>query len=198
MTIKVKYNPETTLIESNYPSSINYPNIVIDEEAKTIDGSPYIEITNEEHQDNLDKTMCVKDGAYQEYIKPDSILLQEAKDSKKALIKSHRDAQFGKLLFYKTIDGTDLYLKPKPQENIFMASFTMADGTTKDWYPYDVDCNKQPVSVAITKEELMAMAAHYEVRKTNTYNLCNQMCFDIDALTTVEEVEVYDINNIIS
>jgi hypothetical protein len=99
MTIKVKYNPETTLIESNYPSSINYPNIVIDEEAKTIDGSPYIEITNEEHQDNLDKTMCVKDGAYQEYIKPDSILLQEAKDSKKALIKSHRDAQFGKLLF---------------------------------------------------------------------------------------------------
>jgi hypothetical protein len=128
----------------------------------------------------------------------DSELLNQAKDAKKNLIKSHRDIQFGKLLFYKTVNGTALFLKPKPQENIFMASFTMVDGTTKDWYPYDIDCNKQSTSVSITKQELKSMAGHYEVRKTDYYNMCNSMCFDIDALTTIEDVEAYDINNIIS
>jgi hypothetical protein len=123
-----------------------------------------------------------------------SELLEQVKDEKKSLIKFDRDIKFSNLLFYKKIDGIDLYLKPKPQENIFMAAFIMADGTTKDWYPYDVNGVKQQSSLTITKEELINMATHYEVRKTNVYNLCNQMCFEIDALTTLEQVQNYDIN----
>ena len=64
--IRIKYNLHTTLIEGNYPVSTNYKNTVINEEDKTIDGSPYIEITDEEHQANLGKTMCVKNGVYQD------------------------------------------------------------------------------------------------------------------------------------
>lgn len=88
-TIKVKYNTTTTLVEGYFPTSINYPNNVIDEVNKTIDGSPYIEVTSEEHQDALGKTMCVVDDAFIEYVKTDSELLAEAKSNKKAICKSY-------------------------------------------------------------------------------------------------------------
>lgn len=68
--IKVKYNQETTKVEGYYPSSIKYNNIVIDEDAKTIDGSTYIEITEEEHQEALGKQMAVVDGKLIEYVSP--------------------------------------------------------------------------------------------------------------------------------
>lgn len=139
-----------------------------------------------------------------EYTKPswadiqdklDSINLQEAKDAKKALVKSNRDKHFGKLLFYKKINEVDLYLKPKPEQNIFMAAGSSA--ASKEWNPYTIDGEKQRTRVAITKEELCSLSDHYEVRKTNIYNLSNDMCFAIDDLNTVEEVEAYDINEII-
>jgi hypothetical protein len=82
--IKVKYNSQTTLIEGYFPSFINYPNNVIDIENKTIDGSPYIEISNEEHQASFEKEMRVIDGVFQEYVKPDSQKLIEGKAIKKA------------------------------------------------------------------------------------------------------------------
>lgn len=80
--IKVKYNQETTKVKGYYPSSIKYNNIVIDEVAKTIDGSPYIEITEEEHQAALGKEMAVVDGALVEYTKTDDELIAELKNSK--------------------------------------------------------------------------------------------------------------------
>ena len=91
MSIRVKYNIETTLVEGNFPLSINYPNTVIDEEAKTIDGSPYIEITDEEHQANLGKNMVVVNGNYQEYVKTSDELLQEAKNNKIAEIQTAKE-----------------------------------------------------------------------------------------------------------
>ena len=80
--IKVKYNQETTKAEGYYPSFMNYPNNVIDEEAKTIDDSPYIEITEEEHQAALGKEMAVVDGALVEYTKTDDELIAGLKNSK--------------------------------------------------------------------------------------------------------------------
>lgn len=80
--IKVKYNQETTKVEGYFPSFINYPNNVIDEEAKTIDGSPYIEISEEEHQAALGQEMAVVDGALVEYTKTDDELIAELKNSK--------------------------------------------------------------------------------------------------------------------
>lgn len=79
---KVKYNQETTKVEGYLPSFMNYPNNVIDEEAKTIDGSPYIEITEEEHKAALGKEMAVIDGAFVEYTKTDNELIAELKNSK--------------------------------------------------------------------------------------------------------------------
>lgn len=80
--IKVKYNQETTKVEGYLPSFMNYPNKVIDKKAKTIDGSPYIEITEEEHQAALGKEMAVVDGVLVEYTKTDDELIAELKNSK--------------------------------------------------------------------------------------------------------------------
>ena len=66
--IRVKYNQITSLVEGYFPKNISYNKNKINKKTKTIDDSPYIEITNEEHQSNLSKTMCVIDGIYQEYI----------------------------------------------------------------------------------------------------------------------------------
>lgn len=83
--IKVKYNKETTKVEGFYPSFIKYNNIVIDEDAKTIGGLPYIEITEEEHQAALELNIpAVKDGALVEYTKTNQELVEELKNSKLA------------------------------------------------------------------------------------------------------------------
>ena len=87
--IKVKYNATTTKVEGYFPNSINYLNNTIDEEAKTIDGSPYIEVTNEERQNSLGKQMCVVDGIFQEYSKSDSELLDYAQKNKIAICKKY-------------------------------------------------------------------------------------------------------------
>ena len=78
--IKVNYDQITTLVLGYYPDSVNYNSIPM----------PNIEI--EDNEQILDKTMCVKNGVYQEFIKPDSELLQEAKDSKIAEIKANKDS----------------------------------------------------------------------------------------------------------
>lgn len=80
MKVKVHYNPESGDIKGYYPNSVNYSSIP----------EPYIEI-NESEQDKTGKIMCVVDGIYQEYIKPDSVLLQESKDFKIQELKQKRD-----------------------------------------------------------------------------------------------------------
>jgi len=88
--IKVKYNQETTKVEGFYPSFIKYNNIVIDEDAKTIDGLPYIEITEEEHQAALKLNIpAVKDEALVEYTKTNQELVEELKNSKLAACNSY-------------------------------------------------------------------------------------------------------------
>lgn len=81
-TVKVKYNQTTTKVEGYFPSNLRYPNNAIDEQAKTIDGSPYIEVTKEEHEANLGKKMAVVGGSFVEYVKTNDELLQEAKSSR--------------------------------------------------------------------------------------------------------------------
>lgn len=88
--IKVKYNQETTKVEGYYPSFINYKNIVVDEDAKTIDGSPYIEITEEEHQAALELNIAaIVDGKLTEYTKTDQELVEELKNSKLTACNSY-------------------------------------------------------------------------------------------------------------
>jgi len=75
--IKVNYDTETTLVKGYYPDSINYALIP----------EPFIEI-EDSAQDNL-KQMCVIDGVYQEYITPDSILLEQGKQTKTAQCQTY-------------------------------------------------------------------------------------------------------------
>jgi hypothetical protein len=72
--IKINYDIETTLVKGYYPDIINYASIP----------EPYIEITEEQHQIALGKQMCVVDGIFQEYITPDSVLLEQGKQIKTA------------------------------------------------------------------------------------------------------------------
>lgn len=80
MKIKASYNKITGKILGYYPDFIQYPNDVINEEAKTINGQPYIEITEEEHQEVSGKQMCVVDGILQECKKPTNEKRQDLKN----------------------------------------------------------------------------------------------------------------------
>lgn len=79
MKIKVKYNSTTNIVNGYFPENVNYKNNAIDTELKTIDGEPYVEITQEEWEANRAKQMVVENGIYKEYVKSDNELLQEAK-----------------------------------------------------------------------------------------------------------------------
>jgi len=70
--IKVNYDTVTTLVKGYYPNSINYASIP----------EPFIEITDEEHQEALGKTMCVVAGIFQEYVESDAVILKQAQDAK--------------------------------------------------------------------------------------------------------------------
>lgn len=75
--IKVYYDTETTLVKGYYPDSINYASIP----------EPFIEIENDAQV--LGKQMCVINGIYQEYVTPDSVLLEQGKQSKTAQCKAY-------------------------------------------------------------------------------------------------------------
>ncbi len=72
MTIKVNYDITTTKVKGYYPDSINYASIP----------EPFIEITDEAHQEALGKTMCVVGGVFQEYVESDAVILKQAQDAK--------------------------------------------------------------------------------------------------------------------
>jgi len=100
--IKIKYNSNTGQILGNYPSSINYPSLTIDEDNKTIKDQsgtfPYIEITKEQHEDGMGKNMVVIDGNYQEYVKTSAELLQEAKNKKIAELEVFHESDEVRIL----------------------------------------------------------------------------------------------------
>lgn len=79
MIVKVNYDTETTLVKGYYPDAINYASIP----------EPYIEISDEKHQEALGKQMCVVDGVFQQYVKPINVQLQEAKALKITQCKAY-------------------------------------------------------------------------------------------------------------
>ena len=94
--VKVIYNQATGIVTGYYSNeAIIRTNSTVDEVNLTLTNSdgtfPYIEIAQEE-KDLKKDVMQVIGGVYQEYIKPDAELLQEAKDAKIAQIKSNNKA----------------------------------------------------------------------------------------------------------
>jgi len=76
--VNISYDPITKLVVGNYPHNIKYKDIP----------KPFITIKGEDQI--LDKTMCVIDGIYQEFVKSDSELLKAAKDEKILKVKANR------------------------------------------------------------------------------------------------------------
>jgi len=77
MTVKVNYDAGTTLVKGYYPDTINYASIP----------EPFIEIENDAQV--LDKQMCVINETYQEYVTPDSVLLEQGKQIKIAQCQTY-------------------------------------------------------------------------------------------------------------
>ena len=180
MTFRIKYNSETTFIEGNFDKSTKYPNNVIDEEAKTIDDSPYIEITDQEHQDNLGKTMCVKNGVYQEYVKTSAELLQEAKDNK--------------IVEIQTAKETDLYLNVSYNNKDFISSEKAVSNMTgaiilnQDSYNW-LDANGN--SITMTVNDLRNLIGIIATQRSLIYN---KEALKIKAVNDAQTPE--EVNNI--
>ena len=85
------YNITKQRMARYFPDFINYENNIIDKEGKTIDGDPYINISEKDWKKYRDKSMIVKDGKYQELIKSDDELLSQAKKNKYYEISLLRD-----------------------------------------------------------------------------------------------------------
>lgn len=120
-------------------------------------------------------------------------LLARAKENKKAEVKNLRFDNLSQDLLAKTIDGVDFYVKTNPEINLFQSAILMPDDGTRLWGCYSAAGKGL---VPFSKDELLSLAHHYEVRKNQEYNLCDVRREAIDALTSIEKVEAFDINQV--
>lgn len=129
---RTTYNPETTFITGYYADDGHFPNIIIYEDSKLLthaegNTQPYIEVLESDRM--LDKQMCVIDGVYQEYTKPEAELLSQAKLDKIAQIKINRDNWMyqpveysGNTYFATKIAGDNLTAAARSPRNIGIGS----------------------------------------------------------------------------
>jgi len=122
------------------------------------------------------------------------VLLTIAKNKKKEEIKNLRAANLGGDLLAKVENGNSYYVTTRPEINIFQSAVLIPDNSTRRWGGH---LNGVKVSVVLTKEELLSLSNHYEERKNLAYNLCDDRRAAVDALSTIEEVEAFDINEVI-
>tara|TARA_R110000787_G_scaffold11537_2_gene38117 strand:+ start:665 stop:1285 length:621 start_codon:yes stop_codon:yes gene_type:complete len=200
MTIRIKYNAETGLVVGNYPLNLNYPNITVDTEARTIDGSPYLEVTTGEHKANLGKVMCVVEGVYQEYVKPNTELLTEAQNNKMAELKAY--LKTGLLLntpqtipYSGNLENKSFKVNVEKHLDLFNSfvaklqrsidagvanptrGFTDAEGTRLD----------------LNISDFKTLANHLDERDERDYGLYTQRKIAVMALTDPEAIAAYDI-----
>jgi len=182
--IKVKYNPETTLVNGYFPANINYPSITIDDVNKTITDQsgifPYIEITKEQHEEGMGKNMVVVNGNYQEYVKTSAELLQNAKDNKIAEIQTAKEI--------------DLYLNVSYNNKDFISSEKAVNNMTgaiilnQDSYNW-LDANGNPN--IMTVNDLKGLVGIIATQRSLIYN---KEALKIKAVNDAQTIE--DINNI--
>jgi len=182
--IKVKYNPETTLVNGYFPANINYPSITIDDVNKTITDQsgifPYIEITKEQHEEGMGKNMVVVNGNYQEYVKTSAELLQNAKDNKIAEIQTAKEI--------------DLYLNVGYNNKDFISSEKAVNNMTgaiilnQDSYNW-LDANGNPN--IMTVNDLKGLVGIIATQRSLIYN---KEALKIKAVNDAQTIE--DINNI--
>jgi hypothetical protein len=120
-------------------------------------------------------------------------LLANAKSAKKKEIKQLRTKELSVDLLAKVIDGKSYYVKIDPEINLFSSAILMENNSTRLWGCY-VDGKKELIK--LTKSDLLGIAHHYEERKSQQYNLCDLRRQKVDSLSSLEEVEAFDINKV--
>jgi hypothetical protein len=182
--IRVKYNLGTGQILGNYPANMNYPSITIDEVSKTITDQsgtfPYIEVTTLKHKQGINKNMVVIDGNYQEYVKTDAELLQEAKNNKIAEIQVAKEI--------------DLYLNVSYNNKDFISSEKAVSNMTgaiilnQDSYNW-LDVNSNPN--IMTVNDLKNLVGIIATQRSLIYN---KEALKIKAVNDSQTIE--EVNNI--
>jgi len=182
--IKVKYNPETTLVNGYFPANINYPSITIDDVNKTITDQsgifPYIEITKEQHEEGMGKNMVVVNGNYQEYVKTSAELLQNAKDNKIAEIQTAKEID---LYLNVSYNNKDFISSEKAVSN--MTGAIILDQDSYNW----LDVNGNPN--IMTVNDLRNLIGIIATQRSLIYN---KEALKIKAVNDAQTIE--DINNI--
>jgi hypothetical protein len=169
--IRVSYNITTTLVIGYYLDSIKYGSIPV----------PFIEITEEEHKNALDKVMCVKNGIYQEYVKTNTQLLREAKSIKAQEIKIATQTALYQHIIY---NGHDFIVSEKAASNILGA--IILNQPSYDWR--DTDSNL----IIITVADLRNLAGLIAQQRGSVYNNEAIKLIELKAANTITKV-----NNII-
>ena len=152
--IRVKYNQNSSLVEGYFPKSIRYNKNKINHKRKTIDDSPYIEITANKHQANIGKNMCVINGIYQEYKIPKTELITEAKKT-----KSKEVEQFRKVLQFQSIAYKKLKLSTSKMARQNMLTIVSANKPSNTKYYWQDETGKtQSFTINDFKESLKKIA----------------------------------------
>jgi hypothetical protein len=123
----------------------------------------------------------------------DQQLLVRAKEIKKNEIKELRTTLLAVNILAKNIDGKSYYVKTDPEINLFSSAILMEEGSTRIWGCF---CEGEKILIELTKAELLSIANHYEVRKSQEYNLCDLRRAEVSLLTNIEDVEAFDINKV--
>lgn len=118
-----------------------------------------------------------------------------SRDKKVKELKTLRDKEFKEPVLVRS--NPDIYLKPQPESNIFLAAHSMEDGSTKEWRICDSEGNMLDQILEITKGELLSASSHYEERKTLAYNQYHKKCFELKNSEDLDFITNYDINKII-
>jgi hypothetical protein len=119
--------------------------------------------------------------------------LPNAKSAKKQEIKQLRTKELFADLLAKVIDGKSYYVKIDPEINLFSSAILMENNSIRLWGCY-VDGKKELIK--FTKSDLLAIAHHYEERKSQQYNFCDLRRQEVDSLSSLEEVESFNIHKV--
>lgn len=119
--------------------------------------------------------------------------LKIAKDLKKEEVKNQRIANISRNLTAEVVDGATYYVETHPEHDLFVTGSSMAEGETVMW-----GCllDGKKVSRSFSKSKMIELSGHYRQRKNQEYYQCDQRRIAIDVLTTIEEVQNYDITQV--
>lgn len=207
--IKVIYKNESVIgYYSN--SDIIRTSAVINKEEKLLtnaDGTfPYIEISEEEHMEGIQKEkMVVKDGVYQEYVKTNDELLQGKKDELISKIKTLRAERMNDRRFLNvggedysldsSNDGIDIktVLCLKYHEAMFAglqdSDIVFAGLTVKKYDGVNKITLDEKVDVDLTLEELRNFKNHTELRLAEIHSLYRTAEIIIKSSNSIEELD---------